>query len=340
MSAMLPGGDSATPKPDRYAGHKVWGVYVAGATYHVWTKAEVRATAQHGIEGVLPIVVPSQTTDWWLTNHGYAELEQLAREAVAWGIPKGSPLCLDIEEHQAAKMMAPGDVAHAWAVACSTHGLIPWCYGPAPFLQQDHYTNRWLAYWPFDTPKNPEVPAGYRGWQYKGNTNGIDLNVFRTHEIFLSPELKPVTLLGTSSPHAHALAPSDGGSSDVQTVLGTPAAPSPTPATKNGVIDASTSPSNEVNTLDALAGSVPDRGASAPPKGAVQVSLTIPTKSQLAVFIAEAGALLVFANDFVKQDHITGWPLAGLNAAAVLVTTISHWNNKRKAATQSKTPVA
>ena len=70
-------------------------------------------------------------------------------------------------------------------------------------------------------------------------------------------------------------------------------------------------------------------------KGAVQVKLTIPTKSQVAVFVAEAGALLVFVNDFVKFDKITGWPLAGLNAASSIIAAVSHWNNKRKAATQA-----
>jgi hypothetical protein len=67
------------------------------------------------------------------------------------------------------------------------------------------------------------------------------------------------------------------------------------------------------------------------------MNLTLPTKAQVAVFVAEAGTVFVFVNDFVKADHITGWPLAAVNAAAVVVTAISHWNNKRKAATQAKT---
>jgi hypothetical protein len=58
------------------------------------------------------------------------------------------------------------------------------------------------------------------------------------------------------------------------------------------------------------------------------------------VFVAEAGALIVFANDFFKFDHVVGWPLAGLNAAAAIVAAVSHWNNKRTAATQAKTPTA
>jgi hypothetical protein len=188
----LHGGDSATPKPDHYAGKKVWGVYVAGATFHIWTKAEVRQLASYGVTGVLPIVVPTQREKWWELNAGYAVLEKLCREAIAWGIPKGSPLCLDVEEHQAAQMPPTPDVSRAWAVACNTHGLIPWCYSTHNF--HDPYCNRWLAQWPFDTPVNPQVPEGFRGWQYAGNVDGIDLNVFRSNEIFLSPELRPVKL--------------------------------------------------------------------------------------------------------------------------------------------------
>ena len=70
------------------------------------------------------------------------------------------------------------------------------------------------------------------------------------------------------------------------------------------------------------------------------VNLSLPTKSQVGVFVAEAGALIVFANDFFKFDHIVGWPLAGLNAVAAIVASVSHWNNKRTAAAQAKVPVA
>jgi hypothetical protein len=154
----------------------------------------VRATAQHGIQGVLPIVVPSQTTDWWLDNAGYAELELLVRQALAWGIPKGSPLCLDIEEHQSEKMNNAVDVARAWAIACEQRGLRPWAYGSASFLDKDIYNNRWLAEWPNVTPVDPDPPKGYRAWQYKGNDNGIDHDVFLANEIFLSPHLKPVKI--------------------------------------------------------------------------------------------------------------------------------------------------
>jgi len=77
----LPGADSASPKPAQYFGRKVWGVYVAGSTFHVWTHAEVAELARYGVEGVMPIVVPSQTEKWWELNAGYAAMEALVREA-------------------------------------------------------------------------------------------------------------------------------------------------------------------------------------------------------------------------------------------------------------------
>lgn len=193
MNVLL-GGDSATPKPSEYHGKQVWGVYVAGATFHVWTKEEVAALKDGGVEGVLPIVVPPQNEDWWLQNSGYAVLEALVREAIAWGIPEGSPLCVDIEEGQSSRFgTGAADIARAWAVACRTHKLIPWAYGSGSFLDHDLWSNKWLAEWPNEVPAEPIVPEGYRGWQYAGNTNGIDLDVFRANEIFLSPDLVPVT---------------------------------------------------------------------------------------------------------------------------------------------------
>jgi hypothetical protein len=194
MNVLL-GGDSATPKPTMYEGKKVWGVYVAGATFHVWSKQEVAALKVGGVEGVLPIVVPPQNEEWWLQNSGYAVLEELVREAIAWGIPGGSPLCLDIEEGQSSRFgAAASDIARSWAVACRTHKLIPWTYGSASFLDRDLWSNKWLAEWPNATPADPVVPEGYRGWQYRGGRDGIDLDVFRANEIFLSPELTPITL--------------------------------------------------------------------------------------------------------------------------------------------------
>jgi hypothetical protein len=192
MTVLL-GGDSATPKPTQ--GRKVWGVYVAGAAFHIWTKAEVAELAHQGVEGVMPIVVPPQGENkWWLENYGYATLEGLVREAIAWGLPKGAPICLDVEEYQSAQMSQPSDVLHAWAVACTTHGMRNWVYGSKSFLLNDRWGLRWLAEWPNVTPTNPVLPAGFQGWQYKGNTNGIDLDIFEAGRDYVSPNLKLINL--------------------------------------------------------------------------------------------------------------------------------------------------
>jgi hypothetical protein len=63
--------------------------------------------------------------------------------------------------------------------------------------------------------------------------------------------------------------------------------------------------------------------------------VSTPTKSQVGVFVAEAGALTVYINDFIKFAHPGGTELIMLNAAAAGVTWISHHFNKKKAATQA-----
>jgi len=195
----LPGGDSATPKPTQYHGKKVWGVYVAGHPFHIWTRGEVNQVAAYGVEGVMPIVVPPQDEEWWLVGaHGYPVLEQLVREARAWGLPEGSPICLDVEEGQSSKMSAPADVLHAWSVATSVHKMRNWTYGSKSFLLNDHYGLRWLADW--TNPINPQLPPGFQGWQYHGQDQGIDHDIFEGGRDYLSPQFRVVTL-GTPKPH-------------------------------------------------------------------------------------------------------------------------------------------
>jgi N-acetylmuramoyl-L-alanine amidase len=67
-----------------------------------------------------------------------------------------------------------------------------------------------------------------------------------------------------------------------------------------------------------------------------QGTIKTPTKSQAGVFVAEAGAIVVYINDFIKFAHPGGTELVMLNAAAAGVTWISHHINKKKAATQAK----
>ncbi len=187
----LTGGDSATPKPTR--GRDIWGVYVAGDAFHVWTKEEVAAL---DVKGCLPIVVPPQGIDWWSDNHGYAVMEQLVRDALAWGVPEGSPLVLDVEEYQSAQM-GPGaqEVCHAWAVACRTHNLVNWTYGSKSFLAYDMWGLKWLAEWPEPTPTSPELPHGFEGWQY-ANDGDIDLDLFQEHRVYMTPDRRVVAVPG------------------------------------------------------------------------------------------------------------------------------------------------
>lgn len=71
----------------------------------------------------------------------------------------------------------------------------------------------------------------------------------------------------------------------------------------------------------------------------MDVKELVPTKAQLATFVAEAGSLTVFVNDFVKFAHPGGTELVLLNAAATGLAWISHTFNKKKAAAQAKPPV-
>ena len=192
----LAGGDSASPKVPSYAGRKVWGVYVAGSTFRVWTHAEVAELGQHGVEGVMPIVVPPQDSKWWEEGeYGYPVLEALVREAKAWGVPKGAPLCLDVEQHQADQMVNLAEIAHAWAIASRGHGYRTWTYSGLSYLNMDHYGFRWVADWPTPTPSNPEIPKGFNAWQYATDTShGIDLDVFEAGRDYMTPDLKVVVL--------------------------------------------------------------------------------------------------------------------------------------------------
>ena len=189
--SVLKGADSSAPQPQLYAGKEVWGVYVAGATPHVWTHEEVAELGAHGVPRVLPIVVPPQDEEWWLTNAGYATLEALVREAIAWGVPTDAPLCLDVEEAQAAAIGGT-DTQRSWAVACRAHGLVPWLYSNQDFLSHDAWCNKWLAKWPQPAPADPALPADMSGWQYASETD-IDLDVFAVDRNWMTPTLEVMT---------------------------------------------------------------------------------------------------------------------------------------------------
>lgn len=218
------GADSATPQVDHYEGKEVWGVYVAGDTPHVWAHEEVAELGAHGVTKVLPIVVPPQDVDWWTVNGGYAVLEALVRDAIEWGVPTGSPICLDIEEAQAEKMPNKSEVAHGWAIATRTHGLEPWSYGSHTWLEADIWSLKWLASWPENVPAEAELtvmPEGFSGWQYAGNQDGIDLDVFDGDLAYMAPDrtvvakLDPTTGTGTES---SAVPPATDGTAEASAV--------------------------------------------------------------------------------------------------------------------------
>ncbi len=190
----LLGADSATPQPSQYRGRSVWGVYVAGSTPHVWRRGEVAQLGLHGVQGFLPIVVPTQSSSWWVNPA--EELYSLASLATHWGLPKGAPIVLDVEHDQGAAMTpAQADnVCLTWALVCQALGRRSWMYGSRDFLEHERWSLKWLAEYPAATPSAPTLPAGYAGWQYRGGVGGIDLDVFEAGRDFVSPSLKVVTL--------------------------------------------------------------------------------------------------------------------------------------------------
>jgi hypothetical protein len=235
----LPGGDSATPKPPEYAGNKVWGVYVAGATFHIWTHAEVAELSRHGVEGVMPIIVPPQDRAWWLEGEsGYPVLESLVREANAWGVPKGAPLCLDIEEHQFEQMPNPGAVCHAWAIASRGHGYRTWTYGSRTFLLNDHYGFRWVAEWDND----PTIPQGFNAHQYADRPgDGIDLDTFEAGRDYMTPDRRVILLeVPSVKSHSEPAASSVAAADSTEGGLTVPA-----PVTEAGVSDITPANSSE-----------------------------------------------------------------------------------------------
>ena len=208
------GADSSVPEPASYSSlREVWGIYVAGDTPHVWTHPEVEELGRHGVRAVLPIVVPTQdpAIRWWTLGGGdtggYEYTEQLVRDAVAWGVPPGSPLVLDIEEATATAIGASAhSVVLGWVHACTVHQLVPWIYAGPSFWSSAGASigeHQWLAEWPQPTPETPPaLPAGYSGWQYAGSGSGhgpVDLDVFAGGLAYLGCDLRP-GVFGTPEP--------------------------------------------------------------------------------------------------------------------------------------------
>lgn len=323
---MIHGADSAVPKPRD--GFTIWGVYVAGDTFHVWTHEEVRAQK---VEAVLPIVVPPQKEKWWELNAGYAVLEQLVRDAVEWGIPEGSPLCLDIEEGQAAQIPSTPDVSRAWAIACNVHKLIPWCYSPRKFL--DPYCNRWLAEWPDVRPENPQVPEGFRGWQYAGNVDGIDLDVFRANEIFLSPELKVVKVEENRVVDAALLSStgSGAGATDADAVSDRTEPPAPAPVTKEGheIPVENHDDAVQSGALDVVGGSVADNTSSPTKEGNVaKTNVSLPSLTQIEIGVTKLAAIAGAVEGSTDLGGLPSWLRITLLSVSGAVIAVNHWLNR------------
>lgn len=191
MTVLL-GADSDSPRDAAlYTGKDVWGVYVAGATPFIWPKADVLALKDSGITGVLPIVVPTQSQNWWMQNNGTAELAMLVNAARSWGVPRGAPLVLDLEEGQTSLMGsgAKTAVSHEFAAQCALGAFEPWIYANPAFHALNFSTIKWQASWVEDVPV--ALPSGFAGWQYKGGTDElpIDLNIFEAGRWYMSPDL-------------------------------------------------------------------------------------------------------------------------------------------------------
>ncbi len=196
----MQGADSSVPQPQLYNPQtEVWGVYVGGDTPHVWTHAEVEELGRHGVRAVLPIVVPTQdpAIRWWTLGGGdtggYEYVEQLVRDAIAWGVPPGSPLVLDIEQATADAIgLGAHSVSLGWVHACTVHDVIPWIYAGESYFSASAAPvgeHRWLAMWPAPTPTDPVLPAGYSGWQFAGGFV-VDRDVFEPGIEYLGCDLR------------------------------------------------------------------------------------------------------------------------------------------------------
>jgi len=123
-------------------------------------------------------------------------------EALGWGVPIGSPLCIDIEEGEVENWTS-AEVkieVQEWYDACHQAGLHPWIYSGETLFAYTVTTicNRWLAQWPAVVPPRPAVPPGFSGWQYRGDPNGTsgpDRDVFMPGA-YMKPDSSGTVLLG------------------------------------------------------------------------------------------------------------------------------------------------
>jgi hypothetical protein len=210
-------GDSKTPRPAAYRhlilepdgsrhSFTAWLLYVGGAAVHVWARDEAAALHEAGIEAAVPIVVPPQTWPWTMPEDEV--MVDLVREAEAWGVPRGSPLVLDVEEWQAERMgsQLPNVLGLFRGAAGAAH-FVPVAYGGDAVLAAAGNIARLLARWAYASgsppPPAPVLPAGLFGWQYAGNVplpgGETDLDLLAVPAVLMATDFSNPTGLVTIS---------------------------------------------------------------------------------------------------------------------------------------------
>jgi len=241
VAPSLLAADSATPRADGRYGDAVrdteapsfwpraWGVYVGGAAVHVWTRAEAAGLHPAGIEAAFPIVVPPQTWPWIVPEDEV--MVDLVREAEAWGVARGGPLIIDLEQWQAERMGSQlPSVLDLFGGVARAAGFTPVAYGGASVVAAagsvgvGRFLARWARAAGSPPPERPELPAGLFGWQYAGNVpdpfGAIDLDLLALPAVLMATDFSVASGLVTISKEG-----------DVAPVLTPrkPAAPAPEP---------------------------------------------------------------------------------------------------------------
>jgi hypothetical protein len=232
--------DSATPRDCGKYGDAVrdteapsfwaraWGVYVGGAAVYVWSRAEVAALHPAGVAGAFPIVVPPQTWPWIVPEQEV--MVDLVREAEAWGVPRGAPLIIDLEQWQAERMGSQlpsvldlfGGVARAAAFEPVAYGGLE-VAAAAGSVGVGRFLARWARPAGSPAPPRPKLPPGLFGWQYAGNVpdphGAVDLDLLALPARLMATDFSVASGLVTISEEG-----------DVSPVLIPPKKPAPSPA--------------------------------------------------------------------------------------------------------------
>lgn len=304
---------------------RVAAIYVAGPvpSLLLWPPAKVAALAGVGVEGILPIAGPRQ--DWpWPDVDG--ELVLRTNQAVLWGVPKGAPLALDVEQGLAEKMgeSALNGVLRQWIVRCELAGYVPWVYGSnSTLLLSPPRAHRWLALWPRVTPVMPKCPGALAGWQYRGDDgSGIDLDVFQAG-VFMRPDRRGVVLVSDTpaAPAAPAVPVADPSAFLVEGTGYWAVVPQDLsekvtlPAPGIGEALVASGQYERLNLPAAFVDSIPERGAKAAPAPAVVLPGVVPA--------AVPGVPAGVAPPFTAAVAVPGVPAGAADAIAQMVASFA-----------------